>query len=348
MIRLGIIGTGGMANMHAERFAEIKGVRLVAVCDVDREKAAAFAVRHEVPEVFGDFAEMLRKAGLDAVSIVTPDPSHAPLSLQAIAAGKHVLCEKPLATNAADADRMAAAAQEAGVINMVNFSYRNSPAWQKACSIVQSGELGRIFHFQAHYLQSWLSAADWGKWRETPAWLWRLSTNHGSHGALGDIGVHLLDFATGPIGSAEQVYCHLKTFAKAPDDRIGDYILDANDSAMITLECASGAVGHLSITRWATGHVNSLALSIHGERGALRLDLDKSNATLERSHLAADGTNQPWSSLECPPTPNIYQRFIQSIQSGTQDQPDFHRGAEVQHLLDACHRSAAEGRCLTL
>lgn len=348
MIRLGIVGTGGMANMHAEQFSAIQGVQLQSVCDLDKEKAAAFAIRHEVPAVYADFAEMLHKGALDAVSIVTNDTSHAPLSLQAIAAGKHVLCEKPLATNARDAQKMAEAAEEAGIINMVNFSYRGSAAWQKACSIVQAGELGRIFHFQAHYLQSWLSATHWGVWQESPGLLWRLSTSHGSHGALGDIGVHLLDFATGPIGPADQVYCHLKTFEKAPDNRIGEYILDANDSAMITIECASGAVGHLSLTRWATGHVNSLALSIHGERGALRLDLDQSPDKLELSRLAADGTNLPWSTVECPPVPTIYQRFIQSIQSGIQDQPNFQRGAEIQRLLDACHLSAQQGRCLPL
>lgn len=348
MTNIAIIGTGGMANMHAERFAEIEGVRIVSACDVDAAKVGAFAKKHGIPTTYTDVDEMLAAGGFCAVSVVTPDSTHAALSLKAIAAGKHVLCEKPLATSAADARDMAKAASQAGVINMVNFSYRNSSAWQHACELVRNGDLGRIYHFQAHYLQSWLSSTDWGDWKTNPAWLWRLSTRHGSHGALGDIGVHILDFATGPVGHAKHLYCHLKTFDKAPEDRIGDYVLDANDTALITLECTNGAAGTLAITRWATGHQNSVALSIHGDRAALRLDLDKSYTEMQVCRIAPDGKTLPWETLDCGSSPNIYRRFIESIRTGVQDQPDFARGAEVQSLLDACNVSARQQGPVTL
>lgn len=341
MLNVAIIGTGGMANFHAQRYTKLDGVTITCACDIDEQRVSEFARKHDIPETFTDVSKMLAEADFQAVSIVTPDATHAKLSLQAIEAGKHVLCEKPLATNAADADEMAKAAREAGVINMVNFSYRNSSAWQRALQMVQGGDLGKVYHFQAHYLQSWLTSTDWGDWKTSPNWLWRLSRNHGSHGALGDIGVHILDFATGPVGHAQNLFCLLKTFDKAPEGRIGDYQLDANDSALITLECENGAVGTLAITRFATGHRNSLALSIHGDRAALRLDLDKSYEMMEICRLAPDGTTQPWESIFCGKTPDNFQRFIQSIQSGVQDQPDFARGAEVQHLLDACNVSAA-------
>jgi predicted dehydrogenase len=340
MLNVAIVGTGGMANMHAQNFQKIEGVTVTCACDIDEKRVGEFAAKHGIGSTYTDYGKMLAEGDFSAISVVTPDSTHARLSLQAVAAGKHVLCEKPLATNADDADQMAEAALKAGVINMVNFSYRNSSAWQRARQMVMDGDLGTVYHFQAHYLQSWLTSTDWGDWKTSPGWLWRLSKAHGSHGALGDVGVHILDFATGPVGHAENVFCLLKTFDKAPDGRIGDYQLDANDSALVTLECANGAVGTLAITRLATGHQNSLALSIHGDRAALRLDLDKSYQMLEICRLAPDGTTQPWESVYCGKTPNIYQRFVDSIRSGKQDQPDFARGAEVQHLLDACHRSA--------
>ena len=235
---------------------------------------------------------------------------------------------------------MAAAAKKAGVINMVNFSYRNSSAWQKACQMVRKGEIGTVRHFQGHYLQSWLSTKNWGDWKTSPHWLWRLSREHGSHGALGDIGVHLLDFALGPVGHAKNVFCHLKTFDKAPDNRIGDYVLDANDSALITLECSNEATGSLSITRWATGHQNSVELSIYGENCALRIDLDDSYSKLHLRPVGKDGLTGEWESVECEETPNMYQRFVESVRTGIQDQPDFARGAEIQEVLDACHASS--------
>ena len=340
MIKYAIVGTGGMAHVHAEKLLASKRAVLTCACDIDAPKARAFAEKHGIPEVYTDFEEMLRKGDFSALSVVTIDSTHADLSLRAIAAGKHVLCEKPLATQASDALKMASAAREAGVTNMVNFSYRNSSAWQRAREILERGDLGRLFHFQAHYLQSWLTSKNWGVWHEQPAWLWRLSKKHGSNGALGDIGVHLVDFATGLVGPVSRVFCHLTTFDKAPDNRIGDYQLDANDSAQITLACKEGPTGTLAITRCATGHQNSIALSIHGEKGALRLDLDASYEMLEICRLDDQGLTQPWERLYCGKTPSIYERFLESIMTGQQDQPDFARGAEVQQILDACATSA--------
>ena len=209
MVRLAIIGTGGMGNQHAERSSEIEGVKLVAGCDTDLERAKSFCDRHRIPNYYGNAAEMLDELEVDAVSVVTPDMMHAPLSLLAIEKGKHVLCEKPLAACYEDAARMRDAARKAGVINMVNFSYRNSPALQKAAELVQSGVIGVVRHVHAYYLQSWLAQDAWGHWKTTPAWLWRLSKRHGSKGVLGDIGVHILDFARGALIQSALDACEL-------------------------------------------------------------------------------------------------------------------------------------------
>ena len=337
MIRVAVIGTGGMANNHAKSFSRVPGCRLTAACDVNIQRAKAFAERHAMPAnaIYDNIEGLLADNVCDAVTIVATDNAHAPLALAAIKAGKHVLCEKPLATNYADARKMARAAQAKGVINMVNLSYRNSSAIHKAAKIVARGGIGRVMHFDACYLQSWLSAKYWGDWKASDAWLWRLSSRHGSKGVLGDIGVHILDFATYPIGEVKSMSCRLKTFPKAPKNRIGQYTLDANDSAVITLEMAGGALGTIHTSRWATGYKNCLQLRIFGDRGAIRLDLDRSTTQLEICK-GPDVDTATWQPLDCGKVPSIYQRFVRSIRTGVNDQPDFARGAAVQKLLDEC------------
>ncbi len=347
MIKLGIIGTGGMANAHAMNFSKIRGVRITAACDVDGARAKAYAEKHGVPQVFTDVDDLLRNGDVDAIANVTPDSFHAPISLKVIAAGKHILCEKPLATNYPDAKKMAAAAKKKNVINLVNFSYRNSSALIRAAEMVQSGALGEIRHVDAHYYQSWLSSKVWGEWSTTPAWLWRLSTAHGSKGVLGDIGVHILDMATLPVGPMKSIHCKLKTFPKAKGNRIGEYVLDANDSAAMTVEFKNGALGQVSCTRFATGHQNSLVLQIFGTEGGLRIDLDQSYTEFAICK-GKDRHSATWKTVKCKKTPSMYQRFANSILSGVNDAADFARGAEIQKALDACYVSDAEDRSVTL
>jgi len=334
-VKVGIIGTGGMAAMHADLFAEIKGCQVVAACDIDPARVEAFAARCKIPRVYTDTAAMLKDGGLDAVSVVTPDAHHASVSIQALKAGLHVLCEKPLAVNYPEARKMVAAAKKAGTINMVNLSYRNSAALQKAKELVADGKIGEIVHVEANYLQGWLPTKVWGDWRTTPAWLWRLSSKHGSKGVLGDVGVHILDFASFPVGSVKAIQARLKAFPKAPGNRIGEYVLDANDSATMMVEFANGALGTIHTTRWAAGQKNSLFLRLCGTEGSILIDLDQSWDRLKlcsgKGLLKGD-----WVEVKCPATPNNHHRFIRSIQTGVQDQPDFARGAEVQKLLDAC------------
>lgn len=354
-IGLAIIGTGGMAHAHADSFAKIPGCRLLAACDIDGERAAAFARKFDIPHAFSDLREVLARPDISAVSIVTPDAFHTPLSLACLRAGRHVLCEKPLALNYPDARKMARAAARAGVVNLVNFTYRNWPALEGVAAAIRAGTLGELRHVEANYLQSWLSSKVWGDWRTSPQWLWRLSSAHGSKGVLGDIGVHILDFATYPAGPLRELTCRLKTFPKAPGDRVGDYVLDANDSAVIMAEFANGALGVIHTTRWSGGHVNRLFLKISGTLGAVEIDSDRSTT----SYRLSAGKNLDagkWEEVACPPVPSIYQRFIQSIrQSPAQGQktpasasvPDFARGAEIQRLLDACFTSESEKRSLS-
>jgi len=347
MIKIAIIGTGGMANFHAGQIQKLRGVCVTAACDVDADRVREFAVKHKVPSVFTSLDELFAKGDFDAVCNVTPDRWHAPITLHALRQGRHVLCEKPLAVCYSDAVKMARAAKKAGVIHMVNFSYRNNSCIQKAHQLVQSGALGRILHVDAAYYQSWLNQNAWGDWHDSPTWLWRLSTAHGSRGTLGDIGVHLLDFASYPVGVIESVNCTLRTFQKAKGNRIGEYILDANDSVVITASFKNSALGSLRATRIATGHHNSITLALYGEDGAIRIDLDRSGQQLEWCKTKKRVTG-PWTTLDCGTTPSIWERFVKGIRTGVNDQPDFDRGAEIQKALDACEQSHLEGRTVKI
>jgi predicted dehydrogenase len=337
MVRFGIIGTGGMANAHAHILAKLPEAQLHAACDLDQGRLGSYAEKYGIPATWTDPQAMLQEADIEAVIVAAPDKAHAPLSIAALEAGKHVFCEKPLATSHAEAQSMVEAARKAGTVNMVNFSYRNSSAWQRAKEWIQTGELGRIFHLEAHYLQGWLNSNHWGNYKEESQWLWRLSTEHGSTGVLGDLGVHILDFATAPVGEVAELSCRLKTFSgKVPGDRVGEYRLDANDTAAITLEFANEAVGTVTTTRCATGYVNALKLLVCGGKGALRLDLDEAYSMIERCRVdPVTHLQTPWERLYCGSTPGNHERFLQAIQNNERGEPDFARGAEVQRLLDA-------------
>lgn len=348
MIRIAIVGTGGMANAHAKAFQAVRGCKLVAGVDVDPGRVRDFCTCYGITAAYGSVAELLKQCDFDAASVVTPDSFHVPCALPLVKAGKHVLCEKPIAPTAPEGLKLVKAAERAGVINMINFSYRNSPVLHTARDLVAAGRLGRIMHFEAHYLQTWLTSPVWGDWKTTPAWLWRLSTAHGSKGVLGDIGVHIVDLATYVADQkVTSLNARLKTFDKAPGGRVGEYVLDANDSAYLRVGLSGGGMGVISTTRWATGQPNSLALSLYGDKGGLRLDLDKSRSELDVC-LGKNVAKAHWETVKCRPTPTMYDRFIRSIKSGRNDASDFRRGWEVQKVLDACFVSEEKRREISI
>ncbi|MDJ0627260.1 MAG: Gfo/Idh/MocA family oxidoreductase [Rhodobacter sp.] len=344
-IRLLIVGAGRMGRTHAEAFAAMDGVGIAGVADIDPGAAARMAGAFDGARPFASVSDALAALDFDAAANVTPDAVHHATTMPLLAAGKHVLCEKPLAANAADAARMAGTAQDAGVVHMVNLTYRKVPAMQAAAAMVARGDIGRVRHFEASYLQSWLTQPAWGDWRTDPAWLWRLSTAHGSKGVLGDVGIHILDFATHVAGDGiADISCRLQTFDKAPGGRIGDYALDANDSCVMHVGLQGGAIGTVTASRFASGHLNDLFLRIYGDTGGLEISF-AGGVSLLRSCLGADLRAARWSEVETPPVPPVFERFIAAIRGEGPADPDFHRGAALQRVLDAAEASdVADGR----
>lgn len=346
-VRVAIIGAGNMAGVHATQFQSIRGCKVVAVVEIDPIRRENFATCHGIPHSFADLSELLEWDEFDAVAVVTPDTWHTPVSIPCLAKRKHVLCEKPLALNYTDAKKMVAAAKRAGVVNMVNFSYRDWPAIQAVASLVRRGGIGEIRHVEASYLQAWLVSRIWGDWRKNSKWLWRLSSRHGSQGALGDVGVHIIDFAMYPVGPIASLYCRLKTFPKAPNNYIGEYILDANDSALLNVEFENGAVGTIHTTRWCGGHANRLFLRISGTLGTVEIDSDR-GVDVYRICRGRNLHTCQWKDIKASPVPTIYQRFIRAILTGRTEQPDFECGAAVQKVLDTCFESNARQAPISL
>ena len=232
MHELLLLGTGGIAGHHVEEFAGDPGMRdrRLRRSRARPRRGIRGGKRHRA-SISRAWTTAIAWGKFDAAINATPDGVHKATTLALIAAGKHVFCEKPLAPSYPDALAMTEAAEAAGLVNMVNLTYRNSPALQQARKMVEAGEIGELRHVEAAYRQSWLVGKAWGDWRDRGQWLWRLSTAHGSTGVLGDVGIHILDFAS--FGAADDIVslkADLVTFPKAEGDRIGDYVLDANDS----------------------------------------------------------------------------------------------------------------------
>jgi len=342
-MKLGIVGTGNISYKHFDEFSKIDGVKIEAICDVNSDNLNLFTIK------FGDHLrrysaveEMLeQEKSFDGICNTTPDRLHKEISLKILDKRFNIFSEKPLAENYEDAKILAEVADQKKVINLVNFTYRESSGYQKLVEMIKSNTLGDVRHVNANYYQSWLSSKIWGNWKEEDRWLWRLSTEHGSNGALGDTGVHIFDFTINAVGDIQQLCANLKTY-KEKGDKIGEYTLDANDGFTSMVKFTNGAIGTISNTRYATGYANTLILEVFCEKGAVKVEFDaKKNNKWSTLHIC-EGENiheAKWEKINCEATPTNFERFVNSIKSNSNDQPDFHQGAKVQKILDMCIKS---------
>ncbi|MGH3448690.1 MAG: Gfo/Idh/MocA family protein, partial [Nocardioidaceae bacterium] len=231
--------------------------RLAVLAGRNRVAAAAVARRFDWRSVETDWRRLLERDDVDLVDICTPSDTHAEIAIAALEAGKHVLCEKPLANTVAQAEAMVAAADTAapnGVRSMVGFTYRRVPAIALARRLVEAGRLGTIRQVRAQYLQDWLSDED------APL-TWRLDRSRAGSGALGDIGAHIIDMAQYVTGSAIRGVSGLvETFVDTRPDETGKGRgpVTVDDMAAFTARFDGGAVGVFEATRVATGRKNAL------------------------------------------------------------------------------------------
>jgi predicted dehydrogenase len=300
------------------------------------------------------------------VDICTPGSSHAEIAIAALEAGRHVLCEKPLANTVDEARAMVAAADAArgrGVLAMVGFNYRRLPAASFARQLVAAGALGEIRHVRAEYLQDWLT---------DPAFplTWRLRADEAGSGALGDIGAHIVDLTQYVTGEAITGVSGLtSTFVpeRPLPDGTGTGPVTVDDAAVFLARLSGGALATYTATRFATGRKNALRIEVSGSRGSLAFDLERLN---ELSFYDATGPaavrgfrrilvtepEHPYVAAWWPPGHGLgYEHsfthevkdLVEAVAAGTDPVPGFADGLQVQLVLDAVLRSAADRACWT-
>jgi predicted dehydrogenase len=201
-----------------------------------------------------------------------PNDTHAEPSIAAAEAGKHVFCEKPLARTAKEAAKMVEAVEKAGVKNMVAFNYRFVPAIVQAKKLIDSGALGRIFHYRAVYLQEWIIDPNFPK-------VWRLDKKVAGSGALGDLGAHIIDLGRFLVGEPRKVSAMTKTFIEERPlpDSSGTGKVDVDDAFIAVMEFENGAIGSVEASRFCQGRKNHQVLEINGEKGSIHFNLERMN-----------------------------------------------------------------------
>ena len=266
-IRVGVIGTSGYASyMHYTGIKSHPQAELTAICGRNPERTAELAAAYSIPRVFHDYHDLIESGDLDAVVIVTPDDLHYPIAMQALEAGLHVLCEKPLAMNSAHAREMLDAAQARGLVHMTMFEWRALPEIRQVSKLLSQGYLGEVYDVSIRWL------AGYGR---DPAYLWRTDAAHGN-GALGDLGSHAIDLSRMFAGEVGRVSAHLANHVRhqLPD---GQPFVPSNDSAMLLLDFASGAHGTIEVS-----------FTDHLPEGGCEVLLAGSEGTLQAQFLSAN------------------------------------------------------------
>jgi predicted dehydrogenase len=280
-VGIGMLGYAFMGKAHANAFRTIPYMmypppaipKLVSVSGRDAAAVAEAARRFGYAKHTTDWRDQVNDPDVQLFDNGGPNNVHAEPCIAAAKAGKHILCEKPLGRTAEESKRMLDAVEGASIKHMVAFNYRFVPAIRQIRNLIESGALGRIYHWRAVYLQEWIMP-HFG----TPK-IWRLDKQLAGTGALGDLGAHIIDLAHYLIGDMKSVAAMTKTFIKERPllEGSGSGNVDVDDAFVATVEFENGAIGTLESTRFAGGHKNSNCFEINGEKGSVRFNLERMN-----------------------------------------------------------------------
>lgn len=279
-IGVGMLGYAFMGKAHTNALKKIPYMmyppaaipKLAAICGRDEDAVREAAKRYGYAGYYTDWREMLQDDNIQVFDNGGPNNIHAEPTIAAAQAGKHVFCEKPLARTAEEAKTMLDAVEKAGVKHMVAFNYRFVPAIVQAKKLIDSGALGRIFHYRAIYLQEWIIDPDFPK-------IWRLDKSVAGSGALGDLGAHVIDLARFLVGEPTQVMGMTKTFIdeRPLTDGSGTGKVDVDDAFISLVEFDNGAIGTIEASRFCRGRRNHQVIEINGERGSIHFNLERMN-----------------------------------------------------------------------
>lgn len=282
VIGVGMLGYAFMGKAHTNAYKKLPYMmyppvaipRLVAIAGRNEAKVAEAVRRYGYEKYYTDWRAMMDDPAIQLFDNGGPNNLHAEPCIAAARAGKHILCEKPLARTAEESKEMLEAVTKAGVKNMVAFNYRFVPAVRQIRNLIDSGRLGRIYHFRAVYLQEWIMP----HYKERK--IWRLDKQVAGSGALGDLGAHIIDLAHYLVGGIKGISAITRTFIEErqlPDGSGNTGKVDVDDAFVAAVEFENGAIGTLESTRFAAGRKNFNCFEINGEKGSIRFNLERMN-----------------------------------------------------------------------
>jgi predicted dehydrogenase len=375
-VRVGIVGYKfmGKAHSHAYRdlpfFFDLEAEPVMqAVAGRDEEGVKLAAEKMGWASYETDWRRLIERDDIDLIDIVTPNNTHAEIAIAAAEAGKHVLCEKPLAMTVEQAQRMLDAVNKNQVVHMITHNYRFAPAVQFAKKLIQEGRLGRLYHIRATYLQDWIMDPSFPL-------VWRLKKEVTGSGAHGDIAAHILDLARFLVGEFSEVVGMMETFikqrpigemsgglsAKVEGGEKGD--IDVDDASAFLARFENGALGVFEATRFAGGNRNGNRFEINGEKGSIRWDMENMNNLQVYFHDDEPGLqgfrtincteeHHPYAGAYWPAGHiigyehtfmNLMVELMKGIATGYSPQPNFEDGLRNQLVLEAVERSVQSGR----
>ena len=373
-IGVGMVGYKFMGRTHSNAYRQVARFfdvdpqpRMVALAGRDEASVKGAAEELGWESYVTDYRGLIERDDIQLVDVASPGFTHQEIVVAALEAGKHVLCEKPLANTLEEAQEMLTAARKAGTVAMVNFNYRRVPAVQFAKRLIDEGRIGEIRHFRANYLQDWILDP------EFPL-VWRMKKELAGSGALGDIGAHIVDLGQYLVGQIGDVVGTMETFVKerplevvggggsglsaSAGQEMGDVTVD--DAASFLARFANGAMGSFNATRFAAGRRNHNAFEINGSLGSIAFNLERMNE-LEVFFVEDEEGLQGFRTINVtepvhPYTANwwpaghiigyehtfvhVVKDLMDGIARGESPHPDFEDGFRNQAVLDAVERSS--------
>ncbi len=369
-LRIGLIGYGFMGRAHSNAYAKVGHFFdsdyecvLQAVCARDEANLKTFAGRWGYKSIETDWRKLVARDDIDLIDIAVPNNLHAEIAIAAAKAGKMILCEKPLALNGREAEKMVAAVQKAKVPNMVWYNYRRCPAVVLAKQLIDEGRLGKIFHYRAKFLQDWTINPDLP---QGGTGLWRLDVKAAGSGVTGDLLAHCIDTSLWLNGNIDSVSAMTETFIKERKHNLTGKVqkVGIDDACAFLARFSNGSLATFESTRYARGHKALYTFEINGEHASIFWDLhdlhrlqyfdhrDEGRVRGWRNLHVSDG-DQPYLKNWWVPGLQIgYEHsfvhqvadFLDGLQSGKPARPDFKDGLATDYVVDAVLDSARSGR----
>jgi predicted dehydrogenase len=369
-LNMGLVGYGFMGRTHSNAYKRVNDFFdvpyrpvLKAVCGRTAQGAKAFAEQWGYESTETDWRKLIDRQDIDAIDICTPNNTHAEIALAAAAAGKMILCEKPLSMNLVEGQKMVDAIEKAGVPNTVWYNYRRVPAVTLAKNLIDAGRLGKIFHYRANFLQDWTISADLP---QGGAGLWRLDLAAAGSGVTGDLLAHCIDTALWLNGSINSVSAMTETFIKERKHNLTGKVepVGIDDACAFLCRFENGSLGLFESTRYARGHKAFYTFEINGEKASIKWDLEDLHR-LEYFDHRDESIVRGWHSVHVTDGDMPYMKqwwvpglqigyehtfvhqladFLENVAKGQPTAPTFRDALATQAVCDAVLDSAENSK----